>query len=169
MKKFFPFLMIAFIGLFVMSCDNRNDVISNPQDNDTYSVVIDIKNANFQLVNNNYVLKRTFQNQLFDSDVVLIYRQGGTDAGNPVWQLIPRTLYLPQNQELDYDFDFTKKDVNIYADGTYDLATTPQYINNQTFRVVIVPASFKNANIDFNDYNSVIKHFNINDSNPSKL
>ena len=161
--------MIAFIGLFVMSCDTREEVIVNPQDNDTFSVVIDVKNVNFQLINGQYTIERTFLNPLFDSDVVLIYRQDGTEAGNPVWQLIPRTLFLAGNQELDYDFDFTKNKVYIYAGGTYDLATTPQFINNQTFRVVIVPATFKNSNIDYNDYNAVIKAFNIDDSNPTKL
>ncbi len=167
MKKFLPILMIAFVGLFVMSCGNRDEVINNP-DSDTYSVVIDIKNQNFELKNNQYVISKKFLNTLYDSDVVLIYRQAGTDAGAPVWQLIPRTLYLTQG-ELDYDFDFTKYDVKIYANGTYNLATTPQYINNQTFRVVIVPASFKNANINYEDYDSVIKHFNIDDSKVTNL
>ena len=164
MKKFLPFLLIAIFGLFAVSCDNRDEVIQNP-DSDTYSVVIDIKNENFEFKNNQYVINRTFANQLYDSDVVLIYRQNGTISGNPVWQLIPRTLFLTQG-ELDYDFDFTKKDIQIRAGGSYDISTTPQYLNNQTFRVVIVPASFK-VKVDYNDYNSVIKTFGIDDTHPS--
>ena len=167
MKKFLPFLMIAFIGLFVMSCDNRDDVINNP-DNDTYSVVVDIKNQNFQNTGGGYFISKTFNNTLYDSDVVLIYRQDGTTSnGSPVWQSIPRTLYLVEG-ELDYDFDFSKFDIKIYADGTYDLATTPQFINNQTFRVVIVPASFKTT-VDLKDYKAVIKAYGIDDSNPTQL
>jgi hypothetical protein len=46
--------------------------------------------------------------------------------------------------ELDYDFDFSKEDFTIYAGGTYDLSATPQYIDNQTFSV-IVPGSFSAA------------------------
>lgn len=160
-------MMIAFIGLFMLSCDNRDEIINNP-DSDTYSVVIDLNNVNFQNTGSGYFISRTFQNTLFDSDVVLIYRQDGTTSnGSPVWQLIPRTLYLPQG-ELDYDFDFSKFDIKIYADGTYDLALTPQYINNQSFRVVIVPASFKTT-VDLNDYDAVIKAYGIDDSNPTKL
>ena len=168
MKKYLPILLIAFFGLYVISCDNRDEVIQNP-DSDTYSVVIDVKNVNFQLTSSGYSISRTFANTLYDSDVVLIYRQDGTTTGgSPVWQLIPRTLYLTGGNELDYDFDFTKFDVKIYAGGTYDLATTPQYINNQTFRVVIIPASFKTT-VDLKDYDAVIKAYGIDDSNPSKL
>ena len=168
MKKYLLFLMIAFIGLFVMSCDNRDDVINVP-DNDTYSVVIDVKNVNFELKPEGYVISRTFNNPLYDSDVVLMYRQDGTTTGgSPVWQLIPRTLYLTNGEEVDYDFDFTKFDVKMYAGATYDLATTPEYLNNQTFRVVIIPASFKTT-VDLKDYDAVIKAYNIDDSKPTKL
>lgn len=167
MKKYLPIFLIAFFGLFVISCDNRDEVIQNP-DYDTYSVVIDIKNVNF-LPANAYSVTRTFANPLFDSDVVLIYRQDGTTTnGSPVWQSIPRTLFLTGGDELDYDFDFSKFDVKLYVDGTYDLATTPQFTNNQTFRVVIVPASFKTT-VDFSDYNAVIKAFGIDDSKPTSL
>lgn len=89
----------------------------------------------------------------------------------PVWQLIPRTLYLQQG-ELDYDFDFSKEDFTIYAGGTYDLSLTPGYLTNQTFRIVIVPGYFSNrmANpVDYSDYNAVIKAFNINDKNVKVL
>jgi hypothetical protein len=72
---------------------------------------------------------------------------------------------------LDYDFDFTKNDIQIYADGNYDVSTTPEYLNNQTFRVVLVPTSSgaKNANLNYNDYNSVIKFYNIDDSKVKNL
>lgn len=125
-------MMIAFIGLFMLSCDTRDEIINNP-DSDTFSVVIDLKNVNFQNTGSGYFISRTFQNTLYDSDVVLIYRQDGTTStGSPVWQLIPRTLYLTQG-ELDYDFDFSKFDIKIYADGTYDLALTPNSLTINRF------------------------------------
>jgi hypothetical protein len=96
---------------------------------------------------------------------------GTINDNTPIWQQIPRTLYLPQG-ELDYDFDFSKQDFTIYAGGTYDLATTPSYINNETFRIVILPGYFSNKmanNIDFSDYNAVIKAFNINDKNVKQI
>ncbi len=98
---------------------------------------------------------------------MLIYRKAGTASdGSAVWQSIPRTLYLDNGDELDYDFDFTRNDIMIYANGNYDISTTPEFINNQTFRVVLVPASAssRNANVDYSNYESVIKYFNIDDS-----
>lgn len=96
---------------------------------------------------------------------------GTIDANTPIWQQIPRTLYLPQG-ELDYDFDFSKEDFTIYAGGTYDLATTPSYITNETFRIVIVPGYFSNKmahKVDLSDYNAVVKAFNIDDKNIKQL
>ncbi|MBP0612189.1 hypothetical protein J8J42_03895 [Chryseobacterium sp. cx-311] len=168
MKKYFSLLLIAIFGLIVVSCDNRND----EPDYDTYSVTYDINNANFAYnVTDGYYISRTFATPLFNSDVVLVYRKSGsTSNGSPVWQQIPRTLYINSTQELDYDFDFTSNDVMIYAGGNYDISTTPTYLNNQTFRIVQVPASAgKNANVDFSDYNSVIKHYNIDDSKTIEL
>ena len=98
----------------------------------------------------------------------MIYRLSGTiDSSTPIWQLIPRTLYLNQG-ELDYDYDFSREDFKIYAGGTFDLALAPQYIQNQTFRIVIIPGYFSGRSarkVDKNDYNAVIKAYNINDTN----
>lgn len=171
MKKYFLLSAISLFALTtVVSCVERVDEVQQIQDNDTYSVAYDIKNVNFSYNSTDgYFISRTFNSPLYNTDVVLIYRQNGTSNGNPVWQQIPRTLYLSQG-ELDYDFDFTKNDVMIYAGGTFDISTVPQYINNQTFRVVIVPASGgKNANVDYSDYNSVIKFYKIDEAKIKSL
>ncbi|SFI84816.1 hypothetical protein SAMN05421638_1168 [Kaistella treverensis] len=173
MKKYF---LVALLGIFsfgaLTSCTDRNDDVL-VQDNDTYSVVLDINSTNFvKDANNQYTISRNFTSPLFNTDVVLIYRKAGTGTdGSPVWQLIPRTIYLSNGRELDYDFDFTKNDIQIYADGNYDVSTTPEYLNNQTFRVVLVPTSsgMKNASVNYNDYYSVIKFYNIDDSKVKTL
>lgn len=168
MKKLFSLMLIAFFGLIVVSCvDSVNDPV---EDQDTYSVAYDIKNVSF--TNNattGYSISRTFNNALYNGDVVLVYRQDGTTSnGSPVWQQIPRTLYLSQG-ELDYDFDFSKYDVQIYAGGTYDLSLTPEYITNQTFRVVIVPASTGKAAVDYSDYNAVAQFYGITEGKVKTL
>ena len=164
MKKTFSFLLVAMLGLFLFSCSDRTH-----EDNDTYSVVYDIKGVNFEHNENGYHISRTFNKPLYDSDAVLIYRQNGNSNGTPVWQQIPKTIFVANNQEVDYDFDFTKNDIMIYAGGNYNLSTTPQYINNQTFRVVIVPASFGKSKINTSDYETVIKQLKINDSQVENL
>lgn len=166
--------MLAFVSLFTYSCDNNDDEVQYV-DNDTYSGVVEITRS-FQY---NSSAQQHFINQsltsygMLDSDMVLVYRLKALSGSNKVWEQIPKTIYLNNGQEVDYDFDFTKNDVQIYVDGTYDVTTTPAYYNNQTFRIVLVPAGFLNkgasAPVDYSDYNAVVKYFNINDSNVTKL
>lgn len=161
MKKLLPLFLIALFSVFVVSCTTDDD--GNYQDTDTISSVYDLKNVNFTY-DNGYNIYRQFQVPLYSSDVVLIYRQSATANGNTVWELLPKTYYLNDGNEVDYTFDFTVNDITIYAGGTFDL-TGSQFINNQTFRVVVIPANFgKSANgIDFENYEDVIQYYNIND------
>ncbi|MBU4537425.1 MAG: hypothetical protein L6264_12925 [Weeksellaceae bacterium] len=164
MKNYFTILLLAIFGFTVFSCTDRNDTVAG--DGDTYPMMKDITGS-FNS-SNNFTVSQGIA--IASTDVVLVYRQSGTDNGNPIWQQIPRTLFLNEG-ELDYDFDFTKSDVLIKAGGTINFATqTPafvnSYLNNQRFRIVLVPASQgKNANLDYSDYQSVIRYYNIPDRN----
>ena len=160
-------LLLAIFGLFGLQGCTTND--DRPiVDNDTIAEVFEIRNVNFQGNSTvGYTIYKTLNPNIFASDVILIYRLSGTiNSNTPIWQQIPRTLFLPQG-ELDYDFDFSREDITIYAGGTYDLALTPTYINNETFRIVIIPAAFSNkgVSVDTSDYNAVVKAYNINDKN----
>lgn len=158
-------MAIASMGTLT-SCVDRSTTVTPPQDNDTYPTTLDIKNVNFtRTPENAYRITRTFTNALPDAYTVLIYRQAGTTENAPVWQPIPRTFYFENGNEFDYDYDFSKYDVFIYAHGNYDLSTTPQMLNNQTFRVLVVPSALGGkGQVDHNDYDSVIKYYNIDDS-----
>lgn len=153
---------MAIFAFTIVSCDDRNENVVG--DGDTYSVMTDITGS---LTNgNNYSISQGIT--ISGTDVVLVYRQSGIANGNAVWQQIPRTLFLAEG-EMDYDFDFTKNDVLIKAGGDINFAAQTNafrdnYLNNQRFRIVLVPASQgKNANVDYSDYYSVIKYYNIND------
>lgn len=171
MKKFLPLLLLLISSIFIFSCKDDDDDVQVQVD---YPTVYDL-NVNFTFnENDGWNFYQKFNTALLDQDYVLIFRQAGTENGAVVWQQIPRTLYLTQG-ELDYDFDFTKNDFLIYAStgGTYDITTTPQYLNNQRFRVVLVPAVFgKNANaedIKKMSYEEVIAKFKIDDSKVGTL
>ncbi len=169
MKKLLNLLMMAAFSFMIISCDTTRD---DRIDQDTYSVVYDLANVDFiYSAADGYTISRTMN--IYNSDVLLMYRKTGTTStGEAVWQQIPKTIYLAGGNELDYDFDFSSKDFVIYANGNYDISTTPQYINGQTFRIVIVPASFgtnKNAQVDHSDYHSVVKYYNIDDTKAVKL
>ena len=161
-------LFLAVIGLTTLSSCDGDTGPQGPQGvSGIESEVFELQNINFQLnQNNEYTIFQNLNPVILDSDNILIYRMSGTiNSQTPIWQLIPRTLFLDEG-ELDYDFDFSRVDFTIYAGGTYNLALTPQFIQNQTFRIVIIPGYFsKGTNLDFNNYDAVIDYFNINDSN----
>jgi len=173
MRKFFPILMLAFVSLFIFSCDNSDDVVV---DNTVYAQVRDVTGS-FNSANN-YRLTQGLD--IPTTTVVLVYRNVGSGSGsNAIWQLIPKTFYLddnvsfPANRELDYNFDFTTQDVEIRTEANFNQssqmtnAEMAQYLNNQTFRIVLIPGSSAKgtSTVDRNDYNAVIKYYNLNDSN----
>ncbi len=168
-------MILGLLAMFVVSCDDDD----NRTDNDTYPVVLDIRENFVNSTNPNnvdyvYGIYKEFTSPLYNSDVVLIYRQDSS-SGTAVWKLLPKTYYFGSTGTMDYHFDFTVNDVQIYADADFNLtaqdsAFKNQYLNNQTFRVVLIPASFgKNSSVNYEDYNSVIKYYNINDSKITKL
>ena len=163
-------MVASFSTMTITSCTTDDDNYQY-QDNDTIAEVYDITNVNFSYDNSiGYYFKSSFSPALYSSDMVLVYQKTATDNGKNVWTLIPRTIYLSDGNEVDYTFDFTTNDIQIYAGGTFDLANTT-YVKNQTFRILIVPAvqgKTQNA-VDFSNYDEVIKHFNINDKNAKSL
>ncbi|CAM2750342.1 hypothetical protein SAMN05444143_1038 [Flavobacterium succinicans] len=157
--------LIAVIGMIAFSgCSSDDDF-----DSDTIGEVFELRNVNFDFnATDGYNIYQKLSPQIFPSDVILVYRLTGTVNGStPIWQSIPRTLYTSQG-ELDYDFDFSREDFTIYAGGNYNLALTPEFLRNQTFRIVIVPAAFS-RNLNSNDYFSVIKALNLNDGKVKQI
>ncbi|RVT71323.1 hypothetical protein EOD40_16920 [Flavobacterium sufflavum] len=170
MKKIIT--LFAFVSFLAISSCTTEDNFQ--EDNDTIPEAFEIKNVNLaKVANNEYNFKSTFQYEiggnLYDDETVLIYRLTTLiNSTTPVWQLIPRTIYFDNGQELDYDYDFSKVDFIITARGTYNLLDTPGYINNQTFRVVIVPSVLA-ASMDTSNYNEVMNTLKISESQVQKV
>jgi hypothetical protein len=169
MKKIVLLMAVVAMGVFT-SCEGDQGPQGAPGPE---SEVFELRNVDFTLNNDGeYTIYEPLDPQIYLSDNILIYRMSGTiDSSTPIWQLIPRTLFLDEG-ELDYDYDFSKEDFTIYAGGTFDLATTPEFIDNQTFRIVIIPGFLSNRGgkaIDYEDYNAVIKAYNIDDSKVTVL
>jgi hypothetical protein len=168
MKKIITIL--AVIGLLsLQGCEGPPGPPGVPGEDGLIAEVFELRNINF--VNDptdGYIIYQKLTPVIYDSDVILIYRLSGTiNSSTPIWQQIPRTLFLPQG-ELDYDFDFSKEDFTIYAGGTYNIAATPQYINNQTFRIVIVPGSFS-ATVNTSNYAEVMSALNFKENQIQKI
>ena len=165
MKKYFSILLLAIFAFVAFSCDDRDDSVI-VDDNDTYPVMADIT-GNFN-AGNSYTINQGID--IASSDVVLVYRNiNSGNSGTPAWQQIPKTEFLSNSRELDYNFLFDSQNVEIYTEANFDQATftsaeATSYLNNQRFRIVLIPASqSKNANVNYSDYESVIKFYNIPD------
>lgn len=175
MKKILPFILLAGIGFLAYSCDNNDDVVvQNPVDNDTFPIMNDATGT-FSTTNN-YALAADINIQ--STDVVLVYRK---DAG--VWQQIPKTVYVdnatsPSARRFEYNFVFDTKTVEVrienanFSLATMSSAEVNKYLNNQTFRIVLVPADqgkstgkiAAKASVDYSDYNAVVKYYNLDES-----
>jgi hypothetical protein len=171
MKKIF-FLVFAVIISMITACEGPPGP-PGPTGYSAESEVFELLEVNFNYDPElGFTIYQKLEPKILDSDVILIYRLSGTiDSKTPIWQLIPRTLYLEEG-ELDYDFDFSKEDFTIYAGGDYNLAFTPSYIEKQTFRIVIIPGYFSSKSVnhvDLNNYEEVIQYYNINDTNVKVL
>jgi hypothetical protein len=180
MKRFFLLSAIAVLAFSTIeSCRQQNDPIPVPQSYD-YPQAYDIVGVNFQQSqdsNSLYGYNKAFSSPIYSSDIVLIYRKDGTSNGNPIWQILPKTYYITQGA-LDYTFNFTVNDIQLYANGDFDLSAQDNnfkntYLLNQTFRVVVIPADNNGtvsgiANgrpaINYSDYEAVIQYYHIDES-----
>lgn len=164
MKKYLPLLLLAFVSLFIFSCDDNNDDVVY-EGSDTISQMRDVNVT----LNNENGYSHIEPITILNTDVVLVYRKDVSSSN--AWQLLPKTYYLSNSRELDYNFLFNTQKVEIYTEANFDQATMSsseknEFLNNQIFRIVLVPAdAAKNADaVDYNDYNAVIKYFNLDDS-----
>ena len=159
MKRIILLLAIAATFLF-QGCTTKEEVHA-----DLLAEVFEVRTS-FTAANN-YSKLITLNPPIYNSDMVLVYRLFDVINGQNVWRQLPQAVYIAQG-ELDYNFDFTRNDINLFLESDFDLATLgTAWSQNQVFRVVIIPGYFSNKNsagLDFNNYNAVIKAFNIKDS-----
>jgi len=97
--------------------------------------------------------------EVFESDVVLVYILWDQTTDNngqavDIWRLLPQTLIVDQGL-LQYNYDHTFLDVNIFLNADFDLNTLPAGdTDNQVFRIAVLPAElaagskFDRGNID---------------------
>lgn len=159
MKRIILLLAISTTFLF-QGCTTNEEIKA-----DLLAEVFEVR-ASFTAANN-YSRLITLNPPIYNSDMVLVYRLFDVINGQSVWRQLPQAVYIAQG-ELDYNFDFTRNDINLFLESDFDLATLgATWSQNQIFRVVIIPGYFSNKNnkaVNFNDYNAVVKAFNIKNS-----
>ncbi|SCY88165.1 hypothetical protein [Flavobacterium caeni] len=168
MKKIFLLLAVV-AGTILTSCEGPQ----GPQGPTGYSV----ESENFEIrdvdffgdANGYYGILYELNPEILNSDMVLVYRLAGvTNDGLDIWETIPETIYFPNGEELDYDFDFTRRDISIYLGYTSESVLTPAYTQNQVFRVVIIPGYLSNK-VGATDYDSVTRALKISDADFTQL
>lgn len=154
-------IVLAFIGMITLNSCTKEEVIvqDNGIDYDTIAEVYEVTTS-FG-TNNDFSRLVTFNPPIYSSDMVLVYRLSGYSNGTDFWKLLPETFYFP-NGVLDYKFDynFSRYDVELYMEGFELWNLSSQIVNNQTFRIVVVPAAFASrmaSSVDYSDYNATIK------------
>ena len=115
---------------------------------------------------NEYSLLVTYSDftdvEVFESDVVLVYLRVGQEGeaeGEPVylWRLLPQTYYL-EGGTMQYNYDYTFFDVNIFLDGDVPLSSLgPAFTEEQYFRIAILPAEFaQEMGMEIRDFDAVM-------------
>ncbi|MGY3794782.1 hypothetical protein [Aquimarina sp. 433] len=108
-----------------------------------------------------------FNENIFDSDVVLVYRLEAVDNGLDVWEPLPTaTIFIDDGNGGDitvlYRFNFTVGDVDVLLESNAPDLVPTDLTTNQTFRVVVVPAAFaENTDINLADFNEVQAALNL--------
>jgi len=105
---------------------------------------------------------------IYESDVVLVYilwQQVENDNGEflDVWRLLPQSVVLEEGI-LQYNYDYTFQDVEIFLEGTIDFSTLRvSEAIDQVFRIVVLPADYNlSAQQELSDYNLFMKSLGVN-------
>ena len=168
MKKRYTLILI---GIILMSCEGAVGPpgLPGPPGIDgedgtggLIGQVIEIEaDLNF---NNNfeYFVELPGDIEVYESDVVMVYRLMDVFDGTDIWEPLPQTLFLNSGILL-YGFDYTLFDVRLFLDGTADFGQLdPIDTDNLIFRIAVIPADFA-VNIDVEKMTEVMEAFKIED------
>lgn len=168
MKRIFLLLAVVAGMTFLQSCEGD----PGPQGPTGYSAeaeVFEIRNVNF--INDGtgfYGIIYDLNPTILNSDMLLVYRlAGATQGGLDIWESLPKTYYFSSGDELDYNFDFSTNDISIYLGYTNQSILSPAFIQNQVFRVVVIPGYLTNK-IGATDYDSIKEKLKLTDADFTK-
>ncbi|MEL4308702.1 hypothetical protein [Joostella sp. CR20] len=161
MKKIFALL---FVSTFIFTACEGPQGPPGFDGEDGVNIVgetYEFSNVNFAS-SNDYVFEATFNPSLYEGDVMLAYRLESVYNGLDVWEPLPTVSYYNNDtgDNLLYRYNYTINDINIIVESSNFAAFGAEYLNNQVFRVVIVPSDLV-SKVDTNNINEVMQAANI--------
>lgn len=111
------------------------------------------------LPDNNYRLGFQFPGEgIYKSDVVLVYLLWEQADGLDVWRQLPQTVVSGSEGIIQYNFDYSFIDVQLFLEFTVPEASLrPAETLNQVFRIVVVPAELlARSNADISSFDSLL-------------
>ena len=166
MKKIILFLTVI-SAISFQSCTGPE----GPAGQNGFSVEAEVFEVTRNLTaSTNYATLVPLNPSILASDVVLTYVLWEVNNGEPIWLLLPQTVQLDEG-DLQYNYYFTRFDVNIFlSSADFPLGILgPQWTQNQTFRIVLVPGYFAAAKMDYSDYNQVMTSLELSELDVRKL
>ncbi|MCW5910490.1 MAG: hypothetical protein KIT62_05420 [Cyclobacteriaceae bacterium] len=116
---------------------------------------------------NNYAHLEPYGFNVLSSDVTLVYALWGKENGKDIWRLLPQQVFFEEGL-MQYNFDFTDVDVNIFLDATFPLSLLGnEWVTDQVFRVVVVPADLV-GRANYADYHATMKNLGIREEDFQK-
>lgn len=164
MKKLYPLILFA---LILVSCEGPVGPPGPPgfdgQDGVglpglVFEVEADLNSGtNFE-----YFVEIPSEIEVFESDVVMVYRLMGVFEGSDIWEPLPQTIFIG-NDILLYGFDYTLFDVRLFLDGTFDLNSLDRNdTDGLIYRIAVIPADFAKS-IDVNKLSKVMEALEVTD------
>lgn len=100
--------------------------------------------------------------EVFESDIVMVYRLMGTFEGSDIWEPLPQTIFRNDGILL-YGFDYTLFDVRLFLDGTADFGRLDRVdTDGLIYRIAVLPADFADT-INVNEIDKVMEALEIQD------
>lgn len=111
---------------------------------------------------------------IYESDKALTYLldlDAEQNDGLDVWSPLPQTRFNEVGTYV-YNYNFTREDVYVYMDANFSLnLLNGAETDNKFFRVIIIPAESTQRtsdSVDYDDYNAVMKHYGLTESDVKK-
>ena len=162
-----PFSLLALgLALFFQACEGPMGLPGpqgpqGPQGQAGINIlgeVIEIENVNFTAGNGYREIFEFLNDPIEESDKIMAFLLWDIDNGTDIWRPLPQTVFLPSGT-LIYNFDFSRFDFSFFLDANFPLSEVPnEFSRNQIFRILILPADFSNARLDYSNYEELMKY-----------